>query len=147
MEQNNYNPQSAPQQRDPLPTFPPQPQYNPDPNGGYGEQPPVYGQAPQPSYEIPEVTDCVNSAFGKGLAAVIMAGFPIVSILAIIFGSMALKLVNKANNIAAYYRVSAGGKNIAAKVLAKIGKIVGIVMTCFYGLYFLLLFLIIATAV
>ena len=144
MEQNNYNPQGTPQQREPLPTFPPQPQYNSQPYDSYSNQPPVYDRAPQPV--PPEVTACVDSAFGKGLAAVIMASFPIVSILAIIFGSMALKLVNKANNIAAYYRVSAGGKNIAAKVLGKIGKILGIVMTCFYGLYFLLFFLMIATS-
>ena len=131
MDQNYFTPQETPQQREPLPTFPPQPQYN-------------YSQ-PVQTPVVPELKSCVESAFSKALASVIMAGFPIASILSIIFGSLALKNVKKAEDIANYYRVSSGGKKIAAKIMGKIGKITGIVMTCFYSLYILFFILVFAS--
>ncbi len=83
----------------------------------------------------PQVQSLVNSAFGKALASVIMAEIPIASIIAIIMGSKALKLVDSANALAAQYGISAGGKCVAARILGKIGKIVGIVMTAFWPFY------------
>ncbi len=153
MEENNLDPQAMPQQpqqREPLPVFDPQNQYGypqqntqPYPNMNYPNQPPMYTQAPQTApVTNPEIQACVESAFNKSLASTIMAWFPICSILAIIFGSIGLKQVKRAEQMAAYYGVSAGGKNIAAKVMGKIGKIAGIVLTAFYGLYFLLFALI-----
>lgn len=89
---------------------------------------------------IPEISNVVNAAFGKGLAATIMAWFPVASIIAIFFGANALKLVNEGNAIAARYGYDTVGKNIAAKVLGNIGKIAGIACTVFYGIYFVAFF-------
>lgn len=150
---NQFNPQTgAPQ---PAPVFNGQPQGYPQqpygqPQGypqqpyGYPQQPYGYPQQPyaqQPSGEHPAVTASADAAFGKSLAAAIMCSFPITSIIAIILGSAGLSLVEETNRLAAQYGVSAGGKNVAAKVLGMIGKIAGIVMTVFWGLYFLILLL------
>ncbi len=135
MEQNMSTPQCTPQQREPLPIY-------------GSQQPTTYAQTSQnTTVTPPDLASCVDSAFGKSLAATIMAWFPICSILSIIFGSMGLKLVKKAEQMAAYYGVSAGGKKIAAKILGKIGKISGIVMTAFYGFYFILLIAIIGSSI
>ena len=93
----------------------------------------------------PAITECADSAFGKGLAATIMAWFPIVSIVAIAMGSSGLNLVEQAQVIAAQYGAEAGGKATAAKILSKIGKIAGIVMTIFWAFYFFLIFAIIGS--
>ena len=81
--------------------------------------------------------DCADSAFGKTLASVIMAWWPVTSVIAIILGAIGLKNVNKAEEIAANYGVSAGGKKVAAKIMGKIGLIGGIVMTAFWFVYIL----------
>lgn len=86
------------------------------------------------------VEQMANDAFGKCLAACIMAWFPVASIIAIIVGSQGLKMVESANAMAATLGISAGGKAIAGKITGMIGKIGGIVMTAFYGLYFLIFF-------
>lgn len=82
----------------------------------------------------------VGDAFGKCLAACIMAWFPIASIIAIVMGSQGLNLVKDANTLAAGLGISAGGKAVGAKITGMIGKIGGIVMTVFYGLYFFIFF-------
>ena len=113
--------------RDPLPTY-----------GNESANP--YSNVPSNNIPRPDVEDCVNSAFGKALASVIMAWFPITCIISIFLSSGALKLVAQANQLAANYGIGAPGKNIAAKVLGTIGKISSIIMTVIYGLYFLLIF-------
>ena len=103
-------------------------------------------QVPPPSFEQqqteqpsnPEVESTVNSAFGKSLAAAIMAWFPICSIIAIFLGSGGLKLVQAAIDRANQLGVQPGGKNVAARVLGMVGKIAGIVMTVIYGIYFII---------
>ncbi|MBE6923611.1 MAG: hypothetical protein E7466_00015 [Ruminococcaceae bacterium] len=144
MEQNyTYNPQE-----NPAPHGNQYPQQPPAYNGQYGyyPQPMGYPQTMQPApMNHPEVDAVVDSAFGKCLAATIMCSFPITSIISIVLGSSGLKQVDQANQMAAYYGATAGGKCVAAKVLGKIGKIAGIAMTCFWGLYFLLVIGIIAS--
>lgn len=86
-----------------------------------------------------------DSAFGKALAATIMAWFPITSIIAIFMGSKALKIVGAAYTLAEQNRVRVTGKCKAARVLGMIGKIGGIVMTVFwilYGIYLIIYFII-----
>ena len=124
MEHNEFNTQYGADSREPLPTM------------DFTEHPPVFEQA---SYADPaqqaEVEEVVSGAFSKGLASVIMAWFPFVSILAIIFGIISKRQVKKANDLAARYGISAGGRNIAAKVMSTIGIIAGSVMTGFWVLY------------
>lgn len=102
-------------------------------------QQPVYQQpvAPAPT-SCPAAEACADEAFGKGLAATIMAWFPITSIIAIAMGGKGLGLLDQAEAIAAQYGVRVGGKAIAAKILSKIGKIGGIVMTIFWSIYIFL---------
>ncbi len=84
-----------------------------------------------------QIQSIANSAFGKALAAAIIAEMPIGSIIAIIMGSKALRQVEGAYALGAQYGVCVGGKCIAAKVLGKVGKIAGIAMTAFWAVYFL----------
>lgn len=143
MDQNNMN------NREPLPTYG-QPQYQQAPQyqQPYGQPQYQYAQPQAPvqaQQNHPAIAECADSAFGKGLAATIMAWFPIVSIVAIAMGSSGLNLVEQAQVIAAQYGVEAGGKATAAKILSKIGKIGGIVMTIFWAFYFILIFAIIGS--
>ena len=85
--------------------------------------------------------ECADSSFGNTLASVIMAWWPVTSIIAIILGSIGLKSVNRAEELEANYGVSAGGKKVAAKIMGKIGPIGGIVMTAFWFIYFLIIFI------
>ena len=82
-----------------------------------------------------QLHDAVETAFSKGLAATIMSQFPIVSIIAIFFGSTALKNQKYACELGSYYGMEVPGKNTAAKVLGKIGLICGIAYTAFWALY------------
>ena len=129
MDQNNNYTNQATETREPLPTF--------------GAQPPVvqYQQIPNPyaPQAQAEVENAADSAFGKGLASVIMSSFPITSIIAIFLGAGGLSGAKRTNAIAAHYGIEAGGKNIAARILSTIGLISSIVMTSFWGLYFLLI--------
>lgn len=125
MDQNFYNETET--TREDLPTY------------GFEGQAPVFEQ----EYTVentsnPELEQCVNGAFGKALAAVIAANFPIASVVSIILGVMALKGVKKADALAEECGVSAGGKRTAAKIMGMIGTIYGGVMTGFYALYFLI---------
>ena len=88
-----------------------------------------------------EVKELADSAFGKCLASTIISGLPVSSIIAIILGASGLKAANKATEIAVANKMFAGGKNIAAKILGKIGLITGIVMTAFWTTYFSIIFI------
>ena len=123
---------SATVEREPLPQFDGQ------------MQAPAFEQASAGNGTHPEVEACVNAAFGKSLAATIMAFFPICSIIAIVFGCKGLRLVNEAIEKANRLGVQPSGKNVAAKVLGMIGKIAGIVYTVLYGIEFLYIFVLIA---
>lgn len=100
----------------------------------YGNPVPTFQQT-----EVPQLKVLAEEAFSNGLAAVIMAEFPVASIFAIIKGCKAQKLAKEAENMAAGYGISAGGKNVAAKIMGIVGKISGIVNTALYAflaLYF-----------
>ena len=114
----------------------------------YYNQTPLYEQ-PQAYANVnakSEVRSCVDSAFSKTLASTILAWFPICSIIAIIMGSKGLFLARRADDLAAHYCIIAGGRNIAAKIMGKIGKIAGIVMTCIYSLYFFIIVMVVILA-
>ena len=109
----------------------------------YSAQQPVYTQTTESRPRIiPEVEECVDAAFGKALASAILGAIvamPICTIIAIFLGNSALESVKKANEMAAYYGVSAGGKAIATKVLGMVGKISGIAMTVYWAVCFVLI--------
>ena len=108
-------------------------------NNGYYQ--PGINPTPTPMQVTDPTADAyVEEAFGKSLAATIMCSFPVASIIAIVFGSKGLELVEKAKMSAATSGAKLSGKSIAATILGKIGKIAGIVMTVFWGLYLLMLF-------
>ena len=122
--------------REPLPTF------------DFSVQQPAFVQDADPSSDCQREIDSLSGpAFGQALASVILAWYPIGSLIALILGSSALKKVRRANELAERYGVSAGGKIIAAKIMGKIGKISGIVLTIFYSLYILLLIAIVGAAI
>lgn len=81
----------------------------------------------------------VDAAFGKALASAIMCEFPIASIIAIIFGCKALSMMETAKAVAASMGIKPSGKLIAVNILGKIGKIAGIIMTIFWGIYLIFL--------
>ena len=175
MDQNN-NYQNTNTQREPLPTFQPEPQaptaqpayqQTPYQQPAYQQAPyqqPAYQQAPtaQPAYQQTpyqqtpyqqdnfyqaqqnpyaeqEVANYANSSFKKGLAALIMASFPVTSIISIFMGSGAIKRSKRASELASQYGVSAGGKSIAGKIMGIIGLIEGIFMTIWWPIYIILM--------
>ena len=108
-------------------------------NGQYQQNQNQYYQPVPPT--DPVVDECVDAAFSKCLASAIMCGFPVASIIAIFFGSAGLELVEKAKFMAAQRGARPGGKLTAASILGKIGKIAGIALTAFWGVYFTILFM------
>lgn len=90
----------------------------------------------------PMIDSYAETAFNKGLAAAIMSEFPVASIIAIFMGAKGEAAAKDAEELAKSCGVSAGGKCIAGKVLSKVGKIVGIVMTAFWGAYFSIFFIV-----
>ncbi len=90
----------------------------------------------------PMIDSYAETAFNKGLAAAIMSEFPVASIIAIFMGAKGEAAAKDAEELAKSCGVSAGGKCIAGKVLSKVGKIVGIVMTAFWGVYFSIFFIV-----
>lgn len=106
-------------------------------------QPPVENTVPVAPVVVPSVDQMVaemsNSAFNKALASAIMSNFPIASIIAIVQGNQALNQVKRIKELAEPYGIFAGGKYIAARVLALIGKFSGIAMTIFWALYLFLI--------
>ncbi len=124
--------------------------YAPAQQNGYQQNPYQQNTYQQNAYQqnqqidgssIPAIATLVDGAFARNLAATIMGWFPIASIIAIVLSFKGLNMVKEANALAANYGVEAGGKNVAAKVLGIIGKIVGIVYTCIWGIYFIILFM------
>lgn len=138
--QQPYNPAPAAQPYQPQPQAPAYP-YPPQPQApAYPYQQPQYPYQPKPRAEdIPGLNQLVNSAFSKGLASTIMAELPIASIIAIIMGSKAKKLVNEADRLAAKYGIKAPGKRTAAKILGNVGFGLGIGMTVFWTIYIIYL--------
>ena len=108
-------------------------QYQPGPNPYY-----------QPVMPDPQVASLVDAAFGKSLAATIMCWFPVASIIAIFMGSAGLNMVEQAKWLARQRGSIISGKNVAATVLGKIGKIAGIVMTVWWAFYILFIIVMIS---
>ncbi len=86
-----------------------------------------------------QIQSLANSAFGKGLASVIMAEFPILCFIAIFLGGSAASRAKSASALALQNGVSAGGKCVAAKILGTIGMILGIIMSLFWVLYIIII--------
>ena len=83
--------------------------------------------------------DLIQDTFGKALASAICASFPVASIVAIFLGNSALDNWKHATALAKQYGFTLTGKNIPVRVLGLVGKIAGIVMPAFWGIYFLIL--------
>ena len=98
---------------------------------------PVDMQAPTVVPSVDQmVAEMSNSAFIKAVLAAIFCAWPITSIVGIVLGSQALNQVNRIKELAEPYGIFAGGKYIAARVLALVGKFTGIAMTVIWGIYF-----------
>lgn len=98
----------------------------------------------------PEVQALVDSAFVKGLVAVILiiAEIPLPApIFSILLGSKALKMVDSASALAAQYGQTVCRKCIAAKILGKVGKIAGIAMTAFWSFFFSIFIIMIVVSI
>ncbi|MBQ2781553.1 MAG: hypothetical protein IJF42_08390, partial [Clostridia bacterium] len=131
----------------------PQYGYGQQPQYGYGQQPPQYGYAqpvaPQPTYEPAGITpeeedDMSGSILTKGILAIIFAWEPILSIIAIVFGSKAGKWYDQ---LCARAGREIGGRAKVGRILGKIGKIGGIVMTVFWPIYiFIIIVAVLASA-
>lgn len=116
---------------------------------------PVYEQPvyQQPTYQQPnalpfDIQQGIEKAFSKSLAAIIMSGlgFPIVSLIGMIFGSGALKIITELYSNCTLAGVTAPGKLKTAKILATIAKWLGLANTimwallaAFYAFYFVFL--------
>lgn len=87
-----------------------------------------------------EIASLANSAFGKGLAAVIMASFPISCYVSIFLGASGMKSAKKASELARKNGLKAGGKNTAGRIMSIIGLAYGaymsLVMTALFVFYF-----------
>ena len=83
-----------------------------------------------------KVQELVDSAFNKGLAATIMAWFPVTSIIAIFLAAASKRASKEAVRLATALGIEVGGKNIAAKVLNTVGLALSIFWTVFWGFYF-----------
>lgn len=86
------------------------------------------------SQEI-EVKQLANKAWPKCLASAIMCWFPILSYIAMFMGFAGFSKAKKAGKLAEQYGISAGGRNVASKVLGLVGGIAGIVYSFIYTLY------------
>ncbi len=105
--------------------------------------PPATTYAPVPPVapvSDPALDAMVDDAFGKSLAAAIMAEFPVASIIAISFGINSLDMLEQARVLAAQRGAKLSGKAIATKILGMIGKIAGIAMTVFWAIYLTVIF-------
>jgi len=103
---------------------------------------PVAAAPAQPAYNAAEKAAAdakIEANFGKALAATICSAFPVASIVAIVLGNNALKEWVEAKAMADRGGFRLTGKHVPTRVLALVGKITGIVMTAFWGVYFLIL--------
>ena len=108
---------------------------------------PVAEPTPDPAV-VNEVADLANGSFGKGLAATIMANFPITCYIAIFLGLAGLKKSKRAGALASEHGIRVGGKGKAGKILSIVGIAYGGYMSLtwtllivIYGLYFLIIIL------
>lgn len=81
---------------------------------------PVAEPTPDPAV-VNEVADLANGSFGKGLAATIMANFPITCYIAIFLGIAGLKKSKRAGALASEHGIRVGGKGKAGKILSIVG--------------------------
>lgn len=91
-------------------------------------QEPVEEPAAEPTPDpaiVNEVAELAGSSFGKGLAATIMANFPITCYISIILGILGLNKSKRAGELAAKHGLSVGGKGKAGKILSIIGLAYG----------------------
>ncbi len=88
-----------------------------------------------------EIAGLAGSAFGKGLAATIMANFPITCYISIFMGLAGLGKAKKAAALAEENGLRAGGKNTAGKVLSIVGLAYGAYMSLTYTAIFVIYFL------
>ncbi|MBR5134933.1 MAG: hypothetical protein IKV35_04985 [Clostridia bacterium] len=121
--------------------YPAQPQQPPQAceQAPYGYNQPPYGYPPpMPAPPLPEdLEEDVDKAFSKSLASVVMAQFPIVSIVSLIFSIIAHKQLNAVNRSAKQRGIrSLGGKATAARILSSIGLGTSIYTTATYALVF-----------
>lgn len=139
MDQNNTFEQNVSGNPDSLPTFNPQsqqpPQFMPQP-----PQTPYGQQEPYPGANAHTIEEGADSAFGKSLASVIMAWFPVCSFIAIFLAAAGLRRASATSDLAARLGMSAGGKNVAARIMGTIGLISSIIMSVFWIFYILLIF-------
>ena len=122
---NNYNYGNTNTQKEPLP------------QADYFAKTPVFTPTEDPSKKTnPEVDAIAESAFSKSLIAVILAWFPICSIVSIFMGMSGLNLAKQANSMATDYGVRVSSKARTAKILGTIGFAAGIITTVSYILSF-----------
>ena len=88
-----------------------------------------------------------KSAFIKSLAAIIMAWFPITSIIAVFLGLKAGKLAKQTEELANQVGAKFSGKIKAAKILGMIGWIAGLVCSIVWGIVALIILCYIAVIV
>ncbi|MBQ5883458.1 MAG: hypothetical protein IIW72_02920 [Clostridia bacterium] len=120
---NNYNYGNTNTQKEPLP------------QADYFAKTPVFTPTEDLSKKTnPEVDAIAESAFSKSLIAVILAWFPICSIVSIFMGMSGLNLAKQANSMATDYGVRVSGKARTAKMLGTIGFAAGIIETITYVL-------------
>ncbi len=129
MDNNNYQPiYGQPQEIQ-------EPQFSaPDYQAPQFEQP-AYQQPSQTNILPPDIQQRINNVFGKALAATIMSQFPVASIIAIFFGNNALKEIVTLMEICKTLNIHLPGKLKAARVLALVGKFVGLGCTILWGVY------------
>lgn len=143
MDQNNTFEQNVYGNPDSLPGFDPQSQQSQQPPQfmpQYAPQSPYAQQEPYPGANAHKIEAGADSAFGKSLASVIMAWFPICSFIAIFLAAAGLRCSSATSDLAARLGMSAGGKNVAARIMGTIGLISSIIMSVFWIFYILLIF-------
>lgn len=106
---------------------------------------PAAEPTPDPAV-VNEVAELAGSSFSKGLAATIMANFPITCYISIFMGLAGLKKSKRASALASEHGISVGGKGKAGKILSIVGIAYGGYMSltwtlliAIYGLYFLII--------
>lgn len=141
------NNQNFNNEREPLPTFNAEPDFTAVPNfEAVTASAPEPTPAPAAPERDPAIDILAGNAFGKGLAAVIMADFPVASIIAIFTGLKGLRYAKNASALAESQGVQVGGKGIAGRILSTIGLIMGCAMTAFWAFYALYMALVVALA-
>lgn len=98
---------------------------------------PVAEPTPDPAV-VNEVADLASSSFGKGLAATIMANFPITCYIAIFLGLAGLKKSKRAGALASEHGIRVGGKGKAGKILSIVGIAYGGYMSLTWTLVILI---------